>query len=45
MMLTVVSLEVVALSLVASILVGMIAGLIPARSGSKLKPVDALRFE
>jgi putative ABC transport system permease protein len=45
MMATAVTIEVVALALFISIIIGMVAGAIPARSGSKLKPVDALRFE
>ena len=32
-------------SLLVAILVGMISGMIPAYQGSKLKPVDALRYE
>ena len=42
---TIVSLNVVILALSVSVLVGMIAGAIPAYQGSKLKPVDALRYE
>jgi putative ABC transport system permease protein len=41
----VVSLSIVVISLLGAIAVGMIAGAIPARRGSKLKPVDALRYE
>ena len=36
---------IVVISLIGAIAVGMIAGVIPARRGSKLKPVDALRYE
>ena len=32
-------------SLIFSIIIGMIAGIIPAYNASKLKPVDALRYE
>lgn len=42
---TVVSLNVIIFALSISVLVGMIAGAIPAYQGSKLKPVDALRYE
>ena len=42
---TIVSLDVVILALSISVLVGMVAGAIPAYQGSKLKPVDALRYE
>ena len=42
---TIVSLNVVILALSISVLVGMVAGAIPAYQGSKLKPVDALRYE
>ncbi|MCK5484767.1 MAG: ABC transporter permease, partial [Desulfobacterales bacterium] len=42
---TIVSLNVVILALSISVLVGMIAGAIPAYQGSRLKPVDALRYE
>lgn len=42
---TIVSLNVVILALSISVLVGMVAGVIPAYQGSKLKPVDALRYE
>jgi putative ABC transport system permease protein len=37
--------SIVIISLLGAIAVGMIAGAIPARRGSKLKPVDALRYE
>ncbi|MFC1741917.1 ABC transporter permease [Nanoarchaeota archaeon] len=37
--------ESIAASLAVAIIVGMIAGVIPAWQGSKLKPVDALRYE
>lgn len=40
-----VSLELILFALVGSVLVGMIAGLIPAWGASRLKPVDALRSE
>lgn len=42
---TIVSLNIVILALSISVLVGMVAGAIPAYQGSKLKPVDALRYE
>ncbi|MBT4351417.1 ABC transporter permease [archaeon] len=42
---TVVSINSIILSLSVSIIIGMIAGVIPAYQGSKLKPVDALRYE
>ena len=42
---TVVTINIVLLSLSISLLAGLIAGFIPAYQGSKLKPVDALRYE
>ncbi|HJH28473.1 MAG TPA: ABC transporter permease [Methanosarcinaceae archaeon] len=42
---TIVSLNVIIFALSISVLVGMVAGAIPAYQGSKLKPVDALRYE
>jgi len=33
------------LSLLFSIIIGMVAGVIPAYNASKMKPVDALRYE
>lgn len=42
---TVVTIEAVLVSLGVAILSGIIAGYIPAKQGSRLKPVDALRYE
>ena len=42
---TSVSISIVMIALVVSFLVGIISGIIPAFQASKLKPVDALRFE
>jgi putative ABC transport system permease protein len=42
---TFVALNSVMLALSVSIIIGLLAGIIPAYQGSKLKPVDALRFE
>jgi putative ABC transport system permease protein len=42
---TLVTMSSVILSLSVSIFVGIAAGIIPAYKGSKLKPVDALRYE
>lgn len=42
---TFVSVSSIVLSLSVSVIVGVIAGLIPAYQASKLKPVDALRYE
>jgi len=44
-MVTIVTFEAVAISLAVAILSGIIAGYIPAKQGSTLKPVDALRYE
>jgi putative ABC transport system permease protein len=44
-LLTVVSLNSVFMALGVSVGVGIIAGIVPAYQASKLKPVDALRFE
>ena len=42
---TIVSLRSVLLAVFMSVFVGVAAGIIPARQASKLKPVDALRYE
>jgi putative ABC transport system permease protein len=42
---TLVSLNSVIMSLSVSVGVGILAGIVPAYQGSKLKPVDALRYE
>ena len=42
---TLVSMSSIILALSVSVSVGIIAGLVPAYQGSKLKPVDALRYE
>jgi putative ABC transport system permease protein len=42
---TYVSLNIILIALSVSFSVGLIAGFIPAYQGSKLKPVDALRYE
>ncbi|NTV23660.1 MAG: ABC transporter permease [Nanoarchaeota archaeon] len=42
---TFVSLNSIVISLSVSVVIGILAGLIPAYQGSKLKPVDALRYE
>ncbi len=42
---SIVSMNSILLSLGISIFIGMAAGVIPAYQGSKLKPVDALRYE
>ncbi len=42
---TFVSLESIIISLTVSVGIGIIAGFVPAYQASKLKPVDALRYE
>ncbi|RLG12585.1 MAG: ABC transporter permease [Candidatus Nanohalarchaeota archaeon] len=42
---TVVSMESVVLALSVAVIIGVISGVVPAYNGSKLKPVDALRYE
>ena len=42
---TLVTMNSVILSLSVSLLVGIVAGIVPAYQGSRLKPVDALRYE
>ncbi len=42
---TVVSMESVVLALSVAVVIGVISGVVPAYNGSKLKPVDALRYE
>ncbi|NJD76408.1 MAG: FtsX-like permease family protein [Candidatus Methanoperedens sp.] len=42
---TIVSLNSIIMALSVSVAVGILAGIIPAYQASKLKPVDALRYE
>ncbi len=42
---TIVSLNSIIMALSVSVMVGIVAGIIPAYQASKLKPVDALRYE
>lgn len=42
---TFVSVDIIIIALSVSVLVGIIAGFVPAYQGSKLRPVDALRYE
>ncbi len=42
---TIVSMNSILMALAVSVFVGVAAGIIPAYKGSKLKPVDALRYE
>jgi len=37
--------DLMALGLILAILIGVISGVVPAYRASKLKPVDALRYE
>lgn len=41
----IISIESIVLALSVSVIVGILAGVIPAYQASKLKPVDALRYE
>jgi len=43
--LTLVTPELMAVALALSIIIGVVSGLMPARSASKLRPIDALRYE
>ena len=42
---TFVSVEIIIIVLSVSVLIGIIAGFVPAYQGSKVRPVDALRYE
>ena len=42
---TLVTLSSIILALSVSTIVGIVSGVVPAYQGSKLKPVDALRYE
>ncbi|MCK5698598.1 MAG: ABC transporter permease, partial [Candidatus Aenigmarchaeota archaeon] len=42
---TLVSVDAVVLALSVAVVIGVISGVVPAYNGSKLKPVDALRYE
>jgi putative ABC transport system permease protein len=42
---TIVGVDIIAIALGVSVIVGMIAGIVPAYQGSQLNPVDALRYE
>ncbi|MEA3342837.1 MAG: hypothetical protein U9Q92_01600 [archaeon] len=42
---TVVSMESVVMALSVAVIIGVVSGVVPAYNGSKLKPVDALRYE
>ena len=44
-LLTIVSLNSVIMALSVSVGIGILAGIVPAYQASKLKPVDALRYE
>jgi putative ABC transport system permease protein len=42
---TLVTMSSIVWALSVSVIVGIVAGIVPAYQGSKLKPVDALRYE
>lgn len=42
---TFVSVDAIIMAISVSVIIGVLAGIIPAYQGSKLKPVDALRYE
>ena len=42
---TIVSVDIIIIVLSVSVLVGIIAGFVPAYQGSKLRPVDTLRYD
>jgi putative ABC transport system permease protein len=42
---TFVTVNSIVISLSVSVVIGILAGIVPAYQGSKLKPVDALRYE
>jgi len=42
---TLVPLQLIIIAVVMSTLIGIVAGLMPARAASKLNPVEALRYE